>query len=105
MSQKGFAPIIFILVIFIISFLIIGASFYLKHKITERNKSDTQNINNIQNSSKQDNYVNWKTYINSTYKFSIKYPPLLECLSSADSFADIVDLSRKKRIRISAILQ
>ncbi len=76
MSQKGFAPIVFILGILLVSAGIIGGAYYYK-TTTEKSKiSEQKNITSKTTpiSTPTDESANWKIYTNSDWQISFNYP-------------------------------
>lgn len=76
MRQKGFAPII-ILVLILLG--VIGYFIYQNTQLQKSNSNVTSpstvpNANLLQSSPTPDPTVNWKTYTNTKYGYSVKYP-------------------------------
>lgn len=71
-NKRGFAPVIILLIVLVI--LAIAAAFYLGKKNGTVTYSPTPNPVSYSPSPTTDVTVNWKTYVNNLWKFSIKYP-------------------------------
>lgn len=74
--QKGFAPIIFIIAVLVVSAGIVGGAYYYKitlekPKVSEQ-KPVTPRITPVP--SRADETANWKTYTNLEYSFTFRYP-------------------------------
>lgn len=80
-NQKGFAPFLILVAILVVSGLVVGAYYFAK---SQSAKSEvTPSPNPVVTSktpqstplpSPTDEIANWKTYTNSKYRFSFKYP-------------------------------
>lgn len=74
--QAGFAPIIIILIVLLFSAGIIGGAYYFKTTLEKPKISDQKPTTPkvTPTSTSADETVNWKTYINKKFNYSIKYP-------------------------------
>lgn len=73
-KQKGVAPILIVLLIAVLG---IGGYFVYQNYSTKTTPTPTPYSTPQPSSSSTDETANWKTYENSKYGFSIKYPPEL----------------------------
>lgn len=113
--QKGFAPIL-ILVGILVIIGIAGGAYYLGKSQNSQPKSQSQVVSQTPTPSPNANLVpnasaetaNWKTYINDTYAFQIKYPEkfnLNENIRKENFYDNLVSISYQntKIISIRAI--
>lgn len=69
--QKGFTLLIFVLIIGVLSVGIVGGSFWYKNY---KNSTKDNFKPRVEQNQKQEN-SDWKLYTNSSYGFSVNYPP------------------------------
>lgn len=86
MNQKGIAPIILLLAIATLV-LAIGGYYWITSQPAKSIPQATTQTSPITYATSNIDTSNWKTYTNTKYGFSFKYPPTLEFNSSHDTFS------------------
>mgnify|MGYP001564321650 FL=1 len=96
MNQKGFANIVLVVIIVLIVGVVGYFAFVKKSPpIVQQTQTPTQTNNSVSPTPTQkDETANWKTYSNSKYRFSLKYPNgwTIEESTNADTTGRIISL-------------
>ena len=104
MNQKGFANIVLVVVIV----LIVGAVGYFAFvkksaRLAEQTQTTTQTNNSVSPiPTQKDETANWKTYSNSKYNFSLKYPNgwTIEEPTNADTTGRVISLRSPETVQL-----